>query len=369
MATNRSRVIFPAAALFAGPAGSTGQHFSSGASGTNLINQIPRAQSASLNFDVTLTDVNQLGQLAALDRLILESPTVSMDISWLLVDGKAESTLGFQAKGQATFISGQLDKTNDDRNYFILIAPEGADAIGNTQTGLQNVISVGNGFVSNYTLNLAVGQLPTASLTIEGLNVKVDTGSFNKTLPAVNPLNGRPITAWNFTIPTATAYTGAGIVSALRPGDIVLEFPANAGIGNILSGAGSVNIQSVNFSLPLSRETLNRLGSPFAFSRELAVPIQSTMTIEALQADLRESNLSDLLCNNQSYNFRVRLKKPDCEGTGANAIVLDYKNAKLQSQAFGVDIGGAATTSLTFQNQLAGLGDVTNGFFFSGDYS
>lgn len=369
MATNRSRVIFPAAAIFTGPTPATGAHFTSGNSGVNLLQQIPRAQSVSLNFDISRTDVNQLGQLAAIDRIILESPTVSADVSWLLVDGKAESVFGFHAKGLATFISGQLDKTNDDKNLFLLISPEGTDAIGNTTTGTQNVVSVGNGFISNYSLNLAVGQLPTATVSIEGLNIKTDTGSFLKQLPAVNPLNGQAITTWNFTIPTAIAYTGANIVSALRPGDLELQFPANAGLGNILSGAGSVNVQSVNFSLPLSRETLNRLGSPFAFSRELAVPIQATMTVEALQADLRASNLADVLCNDQSYNFQIIARKPDCAGTGAIGVILQFKNAKLQSQAFGVDIGGAATTSLTFQSQLAGLGDVSNGFLFSGDYS
>lgn len=369
MATNRSRVIFPAAAIFVGPTPSTGAHFTSGTSGVNLLQQVPRAQSVSLNFDITRQDVNQLGQLAAIDRIILESPTVSADVSWLLVDGKAESVFGFHTKGQTTFISGQLDKTNDDKNLFILVAPEGQDAIGSTASGTSNVISVGNGFVSNYSLDLAVGQLPTASISIEGLNVKTDTGSFNKQLPAVNPLNGQAITTWNFTIPTAIAYTGSNIVSALRPGDLVLELAPNAAIGAILSGAGSVNIQSINYSLPISRETLNRLGSPFAFSRELAVPIQATMTIEALQADLRVSNLADVFCNDQSYNFRVIAKKPDCAGTGANGIILDFKNAKLQSQSFGVDIGGAATVSMTFQNQLAGLGDTSNGFFFSGDHS
>lgn len=368
MAQNRNRVIYSAAALYAGPTPCTGQHFTSGNSGVNLINQIPRVQNVSLNFDIPRQDVNQIGQLAAIDRIIVSPPTVGASFSWYLLDGKAESLLGFAAKGQSTFISGQLDKSQDEKNYFILLASEGADAVGDTNTGTQNVIGIGNGYLSNYSLELAVGQLPRASLSIEGLNVKIDTGNMLNTVPSVNPLNGQKITGSKYVLPTAVAYTGANIASALRPGDIELQLAPNAAIGNILSGAGSVNIQSLNFSLPLSRETLNRLGTPFAFSRELQLPIQSTMTISALSADLRASNLADVLCQDNSYSFKVVCKLPDCAGTGASAVTLDYKNAKLQSQDFSLDIGGAMTVNMVFQSQLAGINDYSNGFYLSGNY-
>jgi hypothetical protein len=370
MALNRNRVIYSAAALYVGPTPATGQHFTSGNYGINLIKQVPRVQNFSTNFDISRQDVNQLGQLAALDRISLEPPTVNADFSWLLVDGKAESVFGFAASGQSSLISGFLDKTTDEKNVYILLSSEGVDAVGDTANATKNVLALGNTFLSNYSIDLAVGQLPTASLSLEALNIKVDTGNLgNNTIPAVNPINGQKITGFNYQLPTAVAYTGANIVSALRPGDIQLNFPANAAIGNILSGAGSVNVQSVNISLPLARETLNRLGSPFAFSRELQVPIQATMSVSALAADLRSSNLADILCNDQSYDFNIVMKKPDCEGTGAPAITLDFKNAKLQSQDFSIDIGGASTVNMTFQSQLAGIGDTKNGVFFSGSYS
>lgn len=369
MATNRVRQIYQSAALFASPSPATGYMLTGNVSfGGQLLTQVPRVQSVGLSFNVPRTDVNQFGQLAAIDRIILEPPTSSLDFTYLVLDGKAEDVLGFEAKGGSTFISGLISKAEDEKNYFILITPEGVDAIGSQGSGVNNVISLGNGFISNYTLSLAVGQLPQASVTVEGLNVKFDTGTYAKTSPAVNPENGLPLTSIIFTLPTAEAYTGANIVSALRPGDVVLEFPANAGLGNILSGAGSVHVQSVNFAVPLSREPINRLGSPFSFARETTFPINSTLSIEALAADLRASNLADILCNDQSYNFKVRVRKPDCQGTGAEALVLDFKNAKLESQDYNLDIGGNATTTLTFTSQIAGVGDNSNGFYLSGSY-
>ncbi len=94
------------------------------------------------------------------------------------------------------------------------------------------------------------------------------------------------------------------------------------------------------------------------------------MTVSALAADLRASNLADIICNDQKYNFRVKIKNPSCGGTGSDAIVIDFKGAKLQSQSYSLDIGSNATTDMTFVSQLAGVSaSVSDGFFFSGSYT
>jgi len=369
MATNRNRVIYSAAALFAGPTPASGAHMVSGNSGASLIKQVPRVQSVSLNFDVSRQDVNQFGQLVALDQIITEPPTVNADFSYLLTDGSSESVLGFAIKGNTSFISGQLDGTQDEKNYFIQLSPDGVDAIGDSNNNTKNVIAIGNGFLSNYAIDLAVGQLPTATLSIEGLNVKVDTGNNGSTIPAVNPTNGQPITQWNYQLPTAVAYTGANIVAALRPGDITFEFP-NAAIGQILSGVGAIHPQSINISVPLARENINQLGTTFAFAKVIQTPIQTTLSISALSADVTSSNLASIICNDQKNNFRIRMKNPACGGTGTEAIILDFRGAKLQTQDFGLDIGSNSTSNFTFVAQLAGVSaSVSDGFFLSGTYS
>lgn len=367
---NRVRQIYQVGALFVGPSPASGGHYSSGNSGVNLIKQIPRIQSVSFDTNVTRTDINQFGQLGALDRIILEPPTASLDFTYLLLDGKAESLLGFAASGESTFISGLIDKTQDEKNYFLQISKEGFDAVSSTTSGDNNVIALGNGFISNYSLSLAVGQLPQASVTVEASNAVAYTGTYGKIIPAVNPEDGQRITGYNFTLPVAEAYTGANIQSALRPGDIELSFPRTAGFGSYLSGLGSVQIQSVNIGIPLSRESINRLGSTFAFAREPQFPINSTLTVEALAADVRASSLDDILCNDTEYNLEVRLRVPNCEGTGARAVTLKFNKAKVDSTNYSMDLGGNASSSFTFSNQIAGIStDLNQGFTFSGSYS
>jgi len=366
---SRVRQIYQSAALFASPSPATGYMFSSGNSGVNLIKQIPRTQSAGLQFSVPRTNVISFGQLSPQDRIIIQPPTASLNFSYYPIDGKAESVLGFAASGQSTFISGLIDNTQGEKNYFIQIAPEGYDANGYANSGLNNVISLGNGFISNYSLNLAVGQIPTASVTVEGLNAQFDTGSWMKLTPAVVPENGQGVTGVYYSLPVATAYTGTNIASALRPGDIVAEFDINNALGSYLSGANSVNIQSISISVPLTRNPIQRLGSPFPFTRVIQFPLEMNISVDALATEIRESKLSDVLCNDQFYDFKVRMKNPACGGTGSNAITLNFQHAKLDSTEWNMAVGDvAATTRMNYVAVIGGIGS-TDGLYFSGSYN
>ena len=76
----RNRVIYQSEALFVGQkTGVTDAHTSAGD-----IKQLHRVQSANYAFSVARTDVNQFGELAAIDRVVLDTPTVSLDFSYLL---------------------------------------------------------------------------------------------------------------------------------------------------------------------------------------------------------------------------------------------------------------------------------------------
>jgi hypothetical protein len=103
MAT-RNRIIYQSEALYAGPAPATGYHygtFTPGQGGstntpnenTNLVKQLQRIQTANYSFTVDRTDVNQFGQLASIDRVILTNPTISLDFSYILANLINESNL------------------------------------------------------------------------------------------------------------------------------------------------------------------------------------------------------------------------------------------------------------------------------------
>ena len=60
------------------------------------LTQIHRVQNINYSFELSRTDVNQFGQLAAIDRIILEQPTVSLDFSYYPTTGEQESGIGLK---------------------------------------------------------------------------------------------------------------------------------------------------------------------------------------------------------------------------------------------------------------------------------
>lgn len=377
----RTRLIFQNLDLYVGPAALSGNsatgsmyanstwgNQSSQQGSNNLIAQIQHVQSATLNVAINRTDVNIFGQLNRIDQIIISPPTISLDFTYFPSDGYNEMMMGLDIGGQS-FLSGILTKASDSKNYFIAISQQGIDDNTVTTPNTRDCYAVGNAFLSNYSFNAAVGQITTASVTVDALAVQSYTGSSGLLTPAVDPASSNALTGWFFQLPNAVATPSTINVSALRPGDISLSFPNGIGFLVPLSGSNSVNVQSVAISLPVRREVLNRLGSPLGFSREIQFPVNGTISIRALATEVQGgSSFSNLYASDVFYNAALTLREPGINQTGANAIVLGLNNIKLASIANSYTINGDAAVDLSATFQLAGALS-TAGMTFSGVYA
>lgn len=355
-----SRIIYNQEALFCGDSPATGFHFSSGSSGVNLIKQLHRVQSADYSFNIDRLDVNEFGVLARIDQIIINPPTVDLNFSYLLHSVDNEEILGLTVNNGVSCISGYLSKAEDDRNFFVSIAPQGQDNAN--FAGTRSVYGFGNGFLSSYNAEAAVGGLPTASVSISAFNFKaysVETGNS----PAINPSNGTPVTNAPFALPTAT--TGyANAVTALRPGDI--EFSLE-GVNTLGVDPVDLKLQSFSLGVDLGREDIQKLGSLYPSSKEITFPVNITFSAEAIVGDTKTGSLNDILCNDNKFNLRVALKNPACAPTVASTgIVYDVKGAKLTSESFSSSIGPNKTVSFEFSAQISAAQDTNNGLFISG---
>ena len=108
---NRNRVIYQSEGLFVSEDAST--KLAAG------IEQLGRVQSANYSFTINRQDVNQFGDLARIDSLVLDPPTVSVDFSYYLADGFNERALGFfvQNSGGANRQRGGGATTNSVGNF------------------------------------------------------------------------------------------------------------------------------------------------------------------------------------------------------------------------------------------------------------
>ena len=113
----RNRVIYNSEALFAGQ--KVGKNCYEEDEGVNSIKQLHRVQNANYSFNVARTDVNQFGELAAIDRIITDTPTVSLDFSYYVSNFANEDFLGFnvgptgKAGGSAQIHLGLCDHADE----------------------------------------------------------------------------------------------------------------------------------------------------------------------------------------------------------------------------------------------------------------
>ncbi len=362
----RNRTIYNVLALYASSGAATGAQTAPGS-----IRQLSRVQSFDEDFTRNFTDINQYGDLASIDRLEVESPDVTSSFSYYLTDGANERNIGLTvttgSQPFASCVSGILtDRTLQEKNYYLLIADEGYDANGYTQTRT-GAIGIGNGYITSYTVNAAVGDIPTADVEIEALNVRLYSSlSATNQVPAITTSGTNA--AANFTLPLATSVTGANIPNALLPGDITLSFPTNTGALGFLES--DLKVQDMTLTVDLPRTPLNRLGSRFAFSREIDFPVTATLEMTADVGDLTSGNLADLLCDTASRDFTVIMRRGACAGTlGTPAISYQFRGAKLTSQSFTSSIGDNASMSATYEVQIGGPQQTDRGIFISGSYT
>tara|TARA_R110000824_G_scaffold323142_1_gene510071 strand:+ start:363 stop:1538 length:1176 start_codon:yes stop_codon:yes gene_type:complete len=380
---NRNRVIYQ----------SEGLYVSKNASDTTAANheQLERVQSANYSYTINRQDVNQYGELARLDSLVLDPPTVSVDFSYLITDSYNERALGFfvqqsgtanslvgvptqTANAEGNFASGHM-VAHSGVNVFIVTSPDGIDLNKDPSEALDasdTIIGIGNCYISDYSVDLSVGALPTASVTMEGANMNSNTSGTNFASPAINQEDGDPLVGAKGLIvglpnPSQTpggapAASSDAVINALRPGDITIDFSNVSGeTVATLDGAGANHVQSVSLSLPLSRTPIQKLGSKFPFARAVDFPVNVTLSASAILNDTEHSNLSSVL-ESGAQTISIALK----DSNSNTALRYHLKEAKLDSESFSSSIGSNKTVDLTFSAQVGGPSDSTAGLFMSG---
>lgn len=420
---NRARVIYQSEALYVGTVDATGNHFSaSGVGDTKFssagchthadatgiagvggavrtgIQPLRRVQSANYSFSLNRQDVNQFGQLARVDSVSIEPPTVTLDFSYYLTNGINERLLGFNvnADGQSTsalqdeILLGKIEQTSNPvgKNFFILTSAEGSDAIGSdlSDESDKSVIALGNGFVSNYSIEASVGGMPTANVTVDGLNLKSYTGTADLAIPAIDTIKGTETTGIEFSLPPAV--TGLGVyeydgsfkdgdtdfgqegISCLRPGDITLELgtAGDAGEFTILPSdpTKAAHIQSFSIDLPISRSVIDRLGSAYGYARVTDFPVNISVQVSAILSELKEGNITDMLFSSDEHDLTITMREPHPSGVGKDALKFTVKGCRLEGESFSSSIGDNKSVDLTFTSQIGGPEDKSNGIFISG---
>jgi hypothetical protein len=370
----RNRVIYQSEGVFVGQkTPCTGDHYPAD------IKEIYRVQSANYSFNLNKRDVNQFGELAAIDRVVLDPPTVSLDATYLLANAYNENALGMNVAvaGTATWsnaLTGILGGTTDQKCIWVKTVAYGSDLHNLNTTGASvtpfGVIGFGNGYLSSYSVDASVGDFPRASVRFDASNVKFDNftgGGFTNyatqalVSPAISITDGTLINS-KYWLPSGVSTTDAtDKTTVLRPGDLVFDWASATGfMGANLADA---KIQSFSMSADVARTPLNRLGTKFPFSYEINFPINATLRVSANVGDMNTGSLTALVSDTGSFDLTVKINKP---GTTTVAYAAALKGAQLDSQEYSSSIGDNKSVNWSFSVPIGGVNDVTKGLFISG---
>ena len=364
------RIFYAISDLFVSSSPSTGYFFNTGFnnvytganSGVNLIQSLSRIQSVNDSWNQPRLNVGQLGQVAIIDRIIVEPPTVPLEFSYVLSDLSNERKIGFDVSGINGCLANILNLTQTDKTYFIGITPAGQDVIG--YTGQMQTKYVTNGYLGSWSTEAAVGGLPTTTVSVQGFNWATSTGSINQPLQAID-YNKNVLTTGNlFTLPVATSGI-TNTVAAVRPAEITATI-SNSGIGLNMN---ALRLQRYNFSFNLNLQKLSQLGAFFPYALVIQFPVDVTASITAYWSDLTADTLSRLGCNDPTFTVQAQLSQPHCLGQPASTLAAQFTlvGAKLDSQTFSENLSDVASTvTLNFTSTLGSATDPNHNFFMSG---
>lgn len=375
---SRNRVTYPSVGLY------TSNQI--GATGTGSHAQLRRVQSFNKSSEISRTSVTQFGQQAALQKIVTEPPSVSADFSYFLSDGFNERALGLYVQdsssftGQANFVSGAISSASGV-NLYVPVCTEGLDlnfiTAGDTALSGLPVASFGNCFVTNYSLSVGIGEIPTVSVTLEAANEISSTYTVNATTtgtinPAVNPSDGSAVsTATGVRLPAPVPGTGASIVVATRPADVTISFGSLTGqlsttassFYNLdVAGGNGIRVQSAELAIALSRSPIQQIGSRFPFARAVDFPITATLSVSALANEKVSRSLSSMLDDESVHDITLTINKPN----GSSNMAYTLKGAQFISESSSLGLGDNQSVDLVFEAEIGGVNDLARGLFVSG---
>ena len=357
---SRNRVIYQSQAVFSAPTGAT--------TITAASHSIRRVQSCNYNFSVARQDINQYGELAAIDRLILQEPTVAVDLSYYFEPtGFNERHLGLRTNaptGTSTTSDHMLDAiissgaNFNQKNIYVMVSDPGIDAndpaIMDQSVTMDGIIGIGNAFLTSWSLEASVGAIPTVTCALEAQNIVFSTGSYDIGNPSVD--DGVDRTSVTVALPDgAGLFDSATEVSAVRPGDITLTLGTDNLDNSPMFGLNEsdLKIQSASVAMTIGREPIRKLGKAFAFAREITFPINCTMSVQAIVGNTFANKLFTLMTTNgDATKFYCELKLVGYQGANTHTSYIMLKGAKLDSQAFTSSIGPNQTVAIELSAQI-----------------
>jgi hypothetical protein len=332
--------------------------------GVASLKSIRRVQSSNIEISTPVTRAKQVGSSDFTFQRYLQYPKISTSFSYYLTDNSNELIMGFITDGVTGCFKNFADFGKDQNIFYVLSNTNAEDFSDVGSLSGYDVMSIGNCFLTSYSINAAVGTIPTASASYDCLNILFQNYTGTGTLLPSIDLTGTirstgtyALTAFNLN-PQNYFSNQDERPAALRPGDIVLQMQQPLIGGIRYTGTVEANITSVNVEIPLDRRDLVGFGSNYPYDKRLLFPIIGTLSFDGIFDKAVTGDFSQIFDDENEYDFTFVFK--NCNGD--TSYTLAISNARVESQNFNLSIGD----NMAFSSQFSFRISETSGFTISG---
>lgn len=284
---------------------------------SNTLTTLHGVQSVTYGIEVSREEVNQFGQLGAVDRIVLEAPTATQEVQFHYPNGLTAAQLNALVTGSlGSAVNGLMISLDSD---------EGLDYA--TSNNTTSTVHLKSGRLSSFSFEASVGAIPSVTLGFEG------TSLVYASAPAL------PV----------TAPTDSYISDLVGFTDVSLSL-ANGSTTHI-----DTHAQSATLSFDLGSEGLQRLGSGgLVYARVPTFPATATLEVEGIAIDRGMSLDLDLLAAKASSGSNTDIGGRTNVSVTVGSITFTLQNATLDSVSYNNAIGDNATCSATFGVSIGG---------------
>jgi hypothetical protein len=332
--------------------------------GVASLKSIRRVQSSNIEISTPVTRAKQVGSSDFTFQRYLQYPKISTSFSYYLTDNSNELIMGFITDGVTGCFKNFADFGKDQNIFYVLSNTNAEDFSDVGSLSGYDVMSIGNCFLTSYSINAAVGTIPTASASYDCLNILFQNYTGTGTLLPSIDLTGTirstgtyALTAFNLN-PQNYFSNQDERPAALRPGDIVLQMQQPLIGGIRYTGTVEANVTSVNVEIPLDRRDLVGFGSNYPYDKRLLFPIIGTLSFDGIFDKAITGDFSQIFDDENEYDFTFVFK--NCNGD--TSYTLGVSNARVESQNFNLSIGD----NMAFSSQFSFRISETSGFTISG---
>lgn len=298
----------------------------------------------STNIALSFPRIDAFGWDGGGDQTQVERPRAELEMSWLFASGVNERNIGLTVT--PNYSLSALSNLNAERNYYLLANLAHQDLVG--YSGFNNsVFAFGNGLLSHYGFNAAVGQPTTVNATISALNLLIQPSGTGQVLPAIYKQSGIGVTG-RYTLPFAQQTVRNYFETS--PNNIVLTFDTGCAIGALLSGNLACPLQSFGFSFDIPRQETKNMGWAYPDTRAAQWPITIGIHAEAMLNGIQNDALNRFNCPDSGFNFGVRFNNA-CN-VDSDAFTFQFNGAKLNSQNFTARVGAYVRVSMDWSLKI-----------------